>query len=456
VIRTCPVLVVDDEETLRDSVSQVLTREGFAVKTAASGSEGLAVFGDGVFSLVLLDLRLPDMDGLAVLRRMKEASPETPVVIITGYASIESAVEAVKQGAFDYLSKPFSPDELRVAARKAADNRTLRLENIRLRREMRPSREFEPIIGAGKSLRGVIDRIARAGPTDSAVLISGESGTGKDLVAREIHARSRRREAPFVVLDCGGLDEPGLGGELFGYAPESGFGPPEGRHGRFELADGGTLLIKEVSRLSSRLQNDLLRFLETGEVFRAGSARPISADVRLIAASSVNLSQAVSRGAFRDDLFNRLNVVPIHLPPLRERKEDIPPLVEHFLKMHSAKAGKAVASVSTRAMIVLAEYDWPGNIRELDNTIERAVVLAKGGRIEIEDLMSHGISLGIPALAWAGGQFRPLDELEKEYIQAVLRDQNGNKGRTAAILGIDRKTLWAKIKKYGLERRESS
>jgi len=450
-----PVLLVDDEETLRDSLTQVLAREGFEVRSAATGQEGLAAFGDGTFGAVFLDLRLPDMDGFSVLRRMREESPETPVIIITGYGSIESAVEAIKLGAFDYLTKPFTPDELRAVTQKAVGHRALILENILLRRELRSSREFEPIIGAGKSLRSVLDIVARAGPADSALLITGESGTGKELVAREVHARSRRKDAPFVALDCG-LPESHLEGELFGYAPGSRPGLPEGRHGRFELAHGGTIFLKEISHVPLRLQGDLVRAIETGEVFRLGSTRPISVDVRLIAASSVNLVQAVSRGTFREDLFYRLNVVPIHLPPLRERKEDLPLLVEHFLKRYSGKAGKAVSKVSTRAMIVLTEYDWPGNIGELDNTIERAVVLAKGDRIEVEDLMSHGISLGIPALAWAGGQFKPLEDLEKEYIQAVLRDQKGNKGRTASILGIDRKTLWAKVKKYGLEGRESS
>jgi DNA-binding NtrC family response regulator len=451
-----PVLIVDDEESLRDSMSQVLAKEGYAVRGAVNGREGLAAFGGEAFGVVFLDLRLPDTDGISVLRQMKEARPETPVVIITGYGSIESAVEAIKLGAFHYLTKPFTPEELRVIAQKAVTTRTMILENILLRRERKAPRDFDPIIGRGKAMQNVLDLVARAGPADSAVLITGESGTGKELVAREIHARSRRQAAPFVVVDCGALAEPLLEGELFGYARGARPGAPEARHGRFELAEGGTIFLDEISHLSPRLQSDLVRVIETRQVTRLGASRAAAVDVRIITASGVNLAQAVNHGTFREDLFYRLSVVPIHLPPLRERKEDIPLLVEHFLKKHSGKAGKDVSGVSTRAMLVLTEYDWPGNLRELDNTIERAVVLARSTAVEVEDLMSHGISMGIPALAWAGGQFKPLDDIEKEYIKAVLRDQNGNKGRTAAILGIDRKTLWAKIKRYGLEGREAT
>jgi DNA-binding NtrC family response regulator len=256
-------------------------------------------------------------------------------------------------------------------------------------------------------------------------------------------------------VDCGALAEALLEGELFGYARGARPGAPEARLGRLELAHGGTIFLDEISHLPSRLQSDLVRVIETGEAARIGAARPRAVDVRFIAAASVNLAQVVSHGGFLEDLFYRLSVVPIHLPPLRERKDDIPLLIEHFLRKHSRKAGKEVATISTRAMLVLTEYDWPGNIRELDNTVERAVVLARGRAIEVEDLMSHGISMGIPALAWSGGQFKPLEDLEKEYIRAVLREQNGNKGRTATILGIDRKTLWAKIKKFGLEGRET-
>jgi DNA-binding NtrC family response regulator len=450
-----PILIIDDEETLRDSMGQVLAKEGYAVRSAARGRDGLAAFGAETFGTVFLDLRLPDVDGMSVLSQMKEVSPEIPVIIITAYGSVESAVEAIKRGAFDYLTKPFSPEELRVVTQKAMATRTMILENILLRRELRITRDFDQIIGVSKAIGRVLELVAQAAPSDSAVLISGESGTGKELVAREIHARSRRQAAPFVTLDCSALAEPFLEAELFGQTKGARPGAPEARHGRLELAQGGTIFLDEIPHLSLRLQSELIRVIETREARRLGGTRSLPVDVRFIAASSVNLAQAVSQGSFREDLFYRLSVVPIHLPPLRERKEDLPLLVDYFIKKYSRKAGKEITAVSKRAMLVLTEYNWPGNIRELDNTIERAVVLARGREIEVEDLMSHGISMGIPALAWAGGQFKPLEAVEKEYIAAVLRDQKGNKGRTAAILGIDRKTLWAKMKKFSLDGRRT-
>ena len=288
------------------------------------------------------------------------------------------------------------------------------------------------------------------------MLITGESGTGRELTAREIHRQSPRRAAPFVVVDGGSLAEPMLEDDLFGHAKNAFPGAREMKHGRFELADGGTMFIDEVSRFSLPLQGRIFRALQEREVTRLGQSRPIKVDVRMIASTSVNLAQAVNQGNFREDLFYKLSVVPIHLPPLRERKEDIPLLVDHFLHKYGRKSGKSLTGVSTRAMLALTEYDWPGNVRELENTVERAIVLCRGSEIQVEDVMSHGISLGIPALAWAGDKFKTLDDIEKAYIQSVLNDQEGNRKRTAAILGIDRKTLWAKINKYGLERSAAS
>jgi DNA-binding NtrC family response regulator len=449
------ILIVDDEEAMRDSMSQVLAKEGYKPKGAESGQEGLALFSGETFEIVFLDLKLPDQEGLSVLRQMREASPETPVVIITAYGSIESAVEAIKLGAFEYLAKPFTPEELRVVAKKALDNRTMILENILLRGELKARRQFDRVVGQSKAIRNVLDLVARASPTDSPVLITGESGTGKELLAREIHRRSLRHSAPFVTVDCSALAEPFLEDELFGHAKGALPGPRETKHGRFELANGGTIFFNEISHISLNLQSKLFRAIHEGEVTRLGSSRPIKVRIRPLASSSVNLAQAVSRGDFREDLFYRLSVVPVHLPPLRERKEDIPLLVDYFLQKYGGKAGKTISAVSTRAMLALTEYDWPGNIRELENTIERAAALCRGSEIEVEDIVSHGISMGIPALTWSGGQFKTLTDIEKEYIKTVLRDQEGNKSRTATILGIDRKTLWAKIKKFGLEGRDS-
>jgi two-component system response regulator HydG len=444
------ILIVDDEETMRDSMSQVLRKEGCVVKGAGDGRTGLALFNRETFHVVFLDLRLPESDGLDVLSQMKESSPETPVVIITAYGTIESAVEAIKLGAFDYMAKPFTPEEIRVITKKALESRKIILENIYLRDELKARHEFDTVIGKSKAMKKVFDIISRVSPTETTVLITGESGTGKELIAREIHKHSLRHAAPFVVVDCGALVETLFESELFGHVKGSFTGAHETKHGRFEVANGGTIFFDEISNISLNIQAKLLRALQEREVTRIGSSRPIKVDVRIIAATNENLAQAVRKETFREDLFYRLSVVPIQLPPLRERKEDIPLLVEHFLEKYNKKAKKNVAAISPQAIRALAEYDWPGNIRELENTIERAVVLSRGGGIDLEDLVYHGIGTTVSTLALAGGKSRTLEDIEKEYIRSVLREQYGNKSRAAKLLAIDRKTLWAKLKKYGL------
>ena len=450
------VLIVDDEEAMRDSMGQTLSREGYAVKTVASGRSGLNHFNKETYELVFLDLRLPDGDGLALLRQMKEASPETPVIVITAYGSIETAVEAIKLGAFEFLVKPFTPEELRVVTKKALKSRTLVLENILLRRELKAHGEFDKVVGESKSMQHVLRLVSQASLTDSPVLLTGESGTGKELLAREIHALSPRRLGPFVAVDCGGLPEPSLEDDLFGHAKGAFPGAHESKYGRFELAHGGAIFFDNISQMGPALQGRLFRAVQEHEVIRLGHSRPIKVDVRIIASAAFNLAQAVSRGAFREDLFYRLSVVPIPIPPLRDRKEDIPLLVGHFLQKYSRKAGKVVSAISRRALTALQEYDWPGNVRELENTIERAVVLCRGREIDVADVVSQGISLGVPASAWSGGKLKTLAEIEKNYIAAVLNETSSHKGRAALALGIDRKTLWAKLKKYGLEGRDES
>jgi len=444
------ILIIDDEESIRDSVGQVLEKEGYGVGSAVSGQEGLSLFGKKAFQVVYLDLKLPGIKGLDVLSQIKEPSPETPVIIITGYASIESAVEAMKRGAFDYLTKPFTPEEVRVTTRKALESRRLLLENISLRGELKAKAEFDLVVGKNRAMAEVLDIVCRVSPAESTVLISGESGTGKELIAREIHGHSLRRQAPFVVVDCGALVETLFESELFGHVKGSFTGAYETKHGRFEVADGGTIFFDEIGNIGLNIQAKLLRVIQEREVNRIGSSKPIKVDVRILAATNENLADGVRKGKFREDLFYRLSVVPIHLPPLRERKEDIPLLVNHFLQKYNQKAKKNISSVSPRALRALKEYDWPGNIRELENTIERAVVLSRGDGVKLEDLMYHGISAGSTALGLPGGRLKTLEDMEKEHIKAVLRAQYGNKTRTADILGIDRKTLWAKIKKFKL------
>ncbi|MBN1222019.1 MAG: sigma-54-dependent Fis family transcriptional regulator, partial [Candidatus Aminicenantes bacterium] len=375
---------------------------------------------------------------------------DTPIIMITGYASVESAVESMKLGAFDYMTKPFSPKELRVHVRKALQNRALILENVYLRQELEARSEFDMVVGTSTAMMKVLDIVKSVSPSESTVLITGESGTGKEMLAHEIHKHSLRGSSPFVVVDCGALVETLFESELFGHVKGSFTGAHETKHGRFEVASGGTIFLDEISNISLNIQAKLLRAIQEREVTRVGSSRPIKVDVRIIAATNLHLSDAVREGKFREDLFYRLSVVPIHLPSLRERKEDIPELVNHFLKKYNKKAKKNILEISPKVSKVLMNYDWPGNIRELENTIERAIVLSKGNRIDLDALMYYGISAGPSLVAPNGKDLRTLDEMEKEYIRNVLQNQHGNKSKTAEILGIDRKTLHSKIKKYGL------
>jgi len=445
------ILIIDDEESICDGLSQVLRKEGYLVKAAKEGNEGLTLFGKENFQVVFLDLKLPGLKGMQVLSKIKETNPETPVIIITGYASIESAVEAIKQGAFDYMAKPFTPEELRIITKKALESRKMLFENIFLRKELEARTEFDMVVGKSRAMKEVMDIVSRVSPTETTVLITGESGTGKELIAREVHKHSLRYKAPLVVVDCGALVETLFESELFGHVKGSFTGAHETKHGRFEVAHSGTIFFDEISNISLNIQAKLLRVIQEREVTRIGSSKPIKVDVRILAATNENLAEAVKKGKFREDLFYRLSVVPIHLPPLRGRKEDIPLLVEHFLRKYNKKAKKNIETISPQAIKALMEYDWPGNIRELENTIERAVVLSKSNGIDIEDLMYHGISASPSFLSPIGGNYKTLEEMEKEYIKAVLRAQFRNKSKTSKILGIDRKTLWAKIKKYNLK-----
>jgi len=450
-VKNANILVIDDEESIRDSCSQVLQKEGYSVKTAEDGIEGLRLFRTEFFHAVLLDLKLPGMDGMEILSRIKEDNPKTPVIIITGYASIDSAVEAMKRGASDYLSKPFTPEQLRLVTQKALNTRKMIIENIYLKEELEKRIEFDMVIGKSKVMEKVLDLVKRISFSDSTVLITGESGTGKEILAREIHNHSPRRDAPFVVVDCGALVETLFESELFGHVKGSFTGAHETKHGRFEVANGGTIFLDEISNISLNIQAKLLRVIQEREVTRVGSTKPIKVDVRILAATNENLADLVRKEKFREDLFYRLSVVPLNLPPLRERKEDIPFLIDHFVKKYCKKIRKEVKGVSLAVKKALMEYGWPGNIRELENTIERAMVLSKGNMIELEDLVYHGISASSSFFLPVGGKYKSLDDIEKEYIKIILQAQHGNKSKTAKILRIDRKTLMAKIKKYKIQ-----
>lgn len=440
------ILIIDDDEAILDSLSQVLLREKYIVKTARNGEDGLKLFEQEEFDVVLLDLKMPGMSGEEVLNKIVEEAPETPVIIITAYATIESAVNAIKSGAFDYLPKPFTPEHLRVLVKKALSQKRLLLENIYLRREISSKTEYQEIIGKSKAIKEILEIIERVGPTDSTVLITGESGTGKELVARAIHSHSRRRNFPFVVVDCSTLVESLFESELFGHVKGSFTGATATKYGRFELANNGTIFFDEISNISWNIQAKLLRAIQEREITRVGSNKTIKVDTRIIAATNRDLVECVKEGKFREDLFYRLSVVVIHIPPLRERKEDIPLLVEHFVKKYNQKTGKNV-TISDEAMKLLIEYNWPGNVRELENTIERAIVLTKGEKILPKDLFFYSVGTNPNPLPSFNGGYKTLAEMERSYIMKIMELCEGNKTKAAQILGIDRKTLREKLKK---------
>jgi len=441
------ILVIDDEEVMRDSCKQILSRQGHNVKLAEDGYQGLELLKEKSFDLVILDLKMPGIDGMEVLEKIKESSPETAVVVITGYATVESAVEAMKRGAYDFLPKPFTPEEFRLIIERALEKKRLILENIYLRQELEVKRKSEVIIGKSKVMQKVYELIRRVGPTDSTVLILGESGTGKELVARAIHYHSQRKNKPFIIVDCGALVENLFESELFGHIKGSFTDAASTKHGRFEIANGGTLFFDEIGNIGPNVQAKLLRATQEREITRIGSSKTIKVDVRIIAATNKNLRKAIQEKTFREDLFYRLSVVPITLPPLRERPEDIPELANYFLKKYNQKRGKNLTGISQRAMKALTEYSWPGNVRELENAIERAVVLAKGNVIEPSDLSYYGLAVDVSSGPMAGNHKRLID-VEAEHILKILEETGWHKSQTAKLLGVDRKTLRAKMKKY--------
>ena len=443
------ILIIDDEETMRDSCRQTLSRDGNRVEVAEDGSKGLSLLRTESFDLVILDLKMPGLSGMEVLMKIKEDDPEVVVIVITGYATVESAVEAMKRGAYDFIPKPFTPDSLRVIVKRALDRRELALENVLLRDELKAGFEPGVIIGQSKSMKEVEQLVQKVGPTDTTVLISGESGTGKELVARAIHRYSGRTDKPFVAVDCGSLVESLFESELFGHVKGSFTGATATKYGRFELANGGTLFFDEIGNLSINIQTKLLRVQER-EITKVGSSQVIKVDVRIVAATNKDLQKAVKAGTFREDLFYRLSVVPITLPALCERRDDIPLLASYFLQKYNKKRKKNIRAISDRAMKALVEYDWPGNVRELENAIERAVVLAEDDVISPSELLYYGLSAETPSRSDTGKSQRLVD-VEKEHIAKTLKMLNGHRGKTAERLGIDRKTLRSKLKKYGME-----
>lgn len=440
------ILVVDDDEAIRDACDQLLSSMKCGINLAADGNEGLEYIKREAFDIVILDLKMPGLGGMELLKIIREENPETIVIVITGYATVDSAVEAMKNGAYDFLPKPFTPEELRIIVRRAMEKRRLAFDNIRLKREVEDTLEPDAIIGKSAPMKKINDLIKKVGPTDSTVLITGESGTGKELVARAMHRHSERRDMPFVTVDCSTLVENLFESELFGHVKGSFTGATATKHGRLELANNGTVFFDEISNISMGVQAKLLRAIQEREISKVGSNQIVKIDIRIIAATNRILKECVQKGSFREDLFYRLSVVPIHLPLLRERKDDIQLLSNYFLEKYNKKRGKSIRGISNLAMKALLNYDWPGNVRELENTIERAVVLTENEFIEPHDLSYYGLTVE----EYANGE-KTLDAMEKEHIERALKIYDGHKMKAAEALGIDRKTLRLKMRKYDIE-----
>lgn len=445
------ILIVDDEQIIRDGFSRVLLKEGYIVNAVSSGRLALEKISEEPFDLVLLDLKMPGLDGMETLREIKAREPDLICIMITGYPTIESAVKAVKSGAYDYLAKPCDPDELRMVVARAAERRRFFFENEQLRRRLEATLLSEPLVGESKAMQRVIEIIHKVAPTESTVLITGESGTGKELVAQAIHQLSSRRDKEFVPVDCSALVDTLLESELFGHVKGSFTGAIKNKHGLLELANGGTFFFDEVGNLSLNTQAKLLRVIQEREFKPVGGTQRIKVDVRIIAATNQNLREAIAQKTFREDLFYRLSVVPIHIPPLRDRKEDIPLLISHFLKRFNRKRKKAITGVTPAALEMLLKHNWPGNVRELENAIERAMILEEGKEITPQSLRGFFSSpfADHPALP-PSSRLISLQDMEKEHIAFVLKETRGHKSEAARILGIDRKTLYQKVQKYQL------
>jgi DNA-binding NtrC family response regulator len=437
------ILVVDDEEVVRQSLERWFTEDGYQVHTAADAAQALRELQVGHFDLALVDVKMPGMDGIELQRRLQEIEPNLTVIMITAYASVDTAVQALKQGAFDYVTKPVDPDHLTHVVANAVKQKRLAIEKARLEDEVHRLTGACEFVGDSESARKVMELVTTAAPADTTIMIRGESGTGKELVARALHQQSKRRFFPFVPINCGGLTDSLLESELFGHEKGAFTGAQYRRKGKLELADGGTVFLDEVGNISQKTQMDLLRVLETKQFTRVGGSRNVEVDFRTICATNRDLEQAVKEGDFREDLFYRLNVFVINVPPLRERRGDIPLLAKHFLAKYARAMSKHVSDFDPEAMRRLELYRWPGNVRELENAVERAVVVTQSSRIQARDLPeleSHQID---PADL-------SMEAVERRHMAQVLDQTGGNVTRAAELLGINRVTLYNKIKKYGL------
>jgi len=450
------VLIVDDEESIQGVLRQLFEYEGHQVQVAESGPAALRMVEKDPPHAIFLDVKMPDMDGIEALERLRERTPNTPIVMISGHGTIETAIEATRRGAYDFLEKPLDTDRLLVTLRNVLEVRGLSQSVAELRSEVEARYE---IVGESYSIRQVLERVERVAPTDARVLITGENGTGKELVARAIHRLSRRVERPFVEVNCAAIPSELIESELFGHMRGSFTGAVQDRPGKFELADEGTLFLDEVGDMSMEAQAKVLRALEEGKVTRVGGQKTRAVDVRVVSATNKDPAEEIERGRFREDLFYRLNVVPIHVPPLRERREDIPPLVAHFVHLMTSREGVPVRELTSDAVALLQELDWPGNVRELRNTVERLLILASGDRVEARDV--EMLVSGRPGPQGLGGELLRADTFadfkdrsERAFLLQRLREHEWNVSETARTLDMPRSNLYKKIERYGLSREE--
>jgi len=440
------IMVVDDEEIVRESLFHWFKKFGHVVETASSGFEALDKLEKHPFQLLFVDIKMPGMDGIELLEKVKTEYPDTIVIIITAYGSIESAVKAMRIGASDYLLKPFKPDQLALVMERASHQKRLLFEHDYLKGRLEKITRFDNIIGQSPAMEQIFDLIPEVAQSDSSVLLIGETGTGKELIAKAIHAKSRRAHLPFIAINCGALPDTLLESELFGHQKGVFTGATHARKGFLQVVSGGTLFLDEIGEISQKMQIDLLRVLEEKKITRIGSREPVDVDFRLISATSQDLGKGITDGSFREDFFYRINVIMIEIPPLKKRKEDIPLLIQHFLEKYGHETTKQVDRVTRDATELLKRYDWPGNVRELENAVERAVVLSQSRTLGIKDfafLQSSPAPLSRP---------QSLQEVEKQHIQQILEEYNWNVTQASKALKINRVTLHKKIKRFNLER----
>ncbi len=443
------ILIVDDEKSQRDMLAGFLEKEGYSIATAESGFEAIELCENKYFEVALIDLKMPGMDGIELLQKLKEMNPEIQAIMITAHGSIETAVEAMKLGAYHYVNKPINLDELKLNIKKALENYHLLAENKYLKEELEEKYKDVQIIGESKAIKEVLSTVSRVAKSKSTVLIRGESGTGKELVARAVHVLSDRADQRFIPVSCAALPETLLESELFGHEKGAFTGAIKRREGRFELADSGTLFLDEIGDIPLETQVKLLRAIEFQEFERLGGKETLKVDVRIISATNQDLEKKINEGTFREDLYYRLNVISVFIPPLRERKEDLMLLVDHFIEKANQKCGKSIKGITTKVKDIILDYDWPGNVRELENAIERGVVLSRTDVIDKNDLPYFGL---IKSKETIPSTNLTLKDMEKNHILNTLKMTDWNLGKTAEILGIHRNTLRLKMKEYGIEK----